>query len=462
MSLNSKQIKCPQCRVSHGLPANGVIGFLPNTHLISKIEKGKSSPHGSLCGMCKSGDLAVCYCRDCSKYLCSVCDQSHKRMSVFELHVTLPPHKAKELPPSVSYKCSDHPDEELKVYCIKCKEVICRDCALYSHEKHSFKPASKATNEVKKSISDMISTTSKKLSEFHEHKQTVQGFEKYITTAPDEMKRHIINEFNGYIEHLNARKLSLLHEVETKFESYSKKVWAEKDSVEAKICGLEACLKFAQRVLQGEDGTEMAVLGSSAVSQLQKVNRITWTDSTLTMGYPFFFTTEGTHKASPIPLSPEFLKKVGSIQHYGSTSGVKPPRLTMKIEGYESTSQNPSQLPAKWLTDHSHYELEKENSFQIKVYLDMDIDRIYPPPELLVTVKHRAQSIVSNLTKVSTWDWKLTFKTVKAGQYEVKIQLKHQTKVIQEKKLTVHFVSWTESLTLSTEDNFDFFSSPAF
>ena len=212
--VDSEAVKCPQCRSQHILPSSGVAGLICNTNLSKRVEKLSINNTSALtCGVCQSTAQAVSFCFSCNQYLCTLCDESHKRMSMFKRHTLVPPEKAKQTSRPPVYKCPKHPDEALKVYCIKCEEVICRDCALYHHQRHSFKPAEEATDEIKMKLTRFEATITAKLAEFRKHTQTIFNYETYVTTSPDQLKAAITNFFGILSCKLNERKMSLLCEV---------------------------------------------------------------------------------------------------------------------------------------------------------------------------------------------------------------------------------------------------------
>lgn len=271
-----RTIKCPLCRNSHSLSTTGVDGLLPNTHLtVAKPTISKQ------CGLCHSSEQVVSFCSECNDYLCDLCNGAHKRMSMFSSHKLVPPGQARQKLKMKSFMCPNHPQEILKVYCTFCKTVICRDCALYSHHGHKFKPAEEATEEIKKSLRSDCKHLKSQLTTFRSHAQAVAKVEKHVTTYPDKMKAFITSHFNDLSQQLERRKQTLLKEVHTQYDGFSKCLWAEKDTVEMAICSIEVGVKFANQLLTGTDKLEVAVLGSQALVSLQKAKTLSWNPDTI-------------------------------------------------------------------------------------------------------------------------------------------------------------------------------------
>ena len=145
-------IKCPTCKKEHSLSDKGL---LQNAFLASKVEdlvRADAGPSKS-CEQCNSSEVVI-FCSQCDNFLCSKCLDAHKRMAVFREHRNslLPPTQAKKTKLR-EYQCSEHTKEILRVYCKRCDEVICRDCALFSHRNHDLKPAEKAAVDIKQELS---------------------------------------------------------------------------------------------------------------------------------------------------------------------------------------------------------------------------------------------------------------------------------------------------------------------
>ena len=442
---NNKTIKCPQCRSVHDIPVNGIEGFLSNTQLlkeISELQVDKEVKDSFVCGMCKSGDVAVCYCSNCDNYLCEICNQSHKRMAVFELHVTVSPNKtAKPSRTTLSYKCSEHPDEDLKVYCCNCKLVVCRECALYSHQRHSFKPAEKAANEIKKSIQTYKDKTANKLKEYQKHKDSIKQYEQYVTGYPSQIKNYITVTFDEYIKILNARKMSLLEEIDSKFDGYSKKVWAEKDTIEMMICSLEANQSFVNSILQADNDTEVAVLGSRALPRLRSVCENTWHLSSVQYMSPVVYIPSITISSERLE---NHLAGLGCLKDYGH-SGVKNPSMTIKAVGYQHpwflSRQDNKDIDHRWIS------LVRNSLFAVEIIATPDIRDSFPSHDIEIAVEFNSTKLTTPEPQLSKTDFKTTrwilhFQTYSAGEYIIKAKLKLPTCIICKKEITFVFVDY--------------------
>jgi len=103
-----------------------------------------------LCGPC-GVVKASSYCKDCHEYLCSNCSRCHERLDITKHHQLL---KGSQFPSSYftrqkmtsdseSFeKCSDHPLEDVKLFCKTHRALCCVACtaAMHEHCKKDFIP----------------------------------------------------------------------------------------------------------------------------------------------------------------------------------------------------------------------------------------------------------------------------------------------------------------------------------
>jgi len=94
------------------------------------------------CGPC--GDVkATSFCKDCHEYLCSSCTRCHERLDITKHHQLLKgaqfpfsyPTRQKMALDSESFeKCTDHPLEDIKIFCKTHHVLCCVACSFAMHE----------------------------------------------------------------------------------------------------------------------------------------------------------------------------------------------------------------------------------------------------------------------------------------------------------------------------------------
>uniref|UniRef100_A0A1X7UJ75 Uncharacterized protein n=1 Tax=Amphimedon queenslandica TaxID=400682 RepID=A0A1X7UJ75_AMPQE len=291
----STSIKCPLCRNEHTLSPKGVDELLPNTQLARKVETLSMTTEISKCDQCEETNV-VSFCTNCESFLCEFCDKAHKKMGIFKSHVVVLPKLVKKNPKVEGFICPKHTSEFFSVYCIDCKSVICRDCAIYDHNGHKFEPAVNALDEIRKSLVSYSKQLKTKLKMFRSHAEKVAKVEKHITVYPDTIKSFITSQFEELYKLLDKRKETLLGEIDSQYNGFSKILWVEKDTVETGICKLEAGIKFAQQLAKSDDQLEVAVLGSKALTSMEQVAKtLSWDPKAIESLGPLAYAAKERH-----------------------------------------------------------------------------------------------------------------------------------------------------------------------
>ena len=142
---------CPTCRRSTLLPpATSVSGLQSAFHvhhlfeIQDALEKMKE-PQKVQCEKCKKVSRpATNFCRDCGQFICARCSDIHADWEEFSSHEVISMDQlqgdtAKHVPlKKVTQFCSKHKDQELRLYCETCGELICHDCTIRLHQGHQY------------------------------------------------------------------------------------------------------------------------------------------------------------------------------------------------------------------------------------------------------------------------------------------------------------------------------------
>ena len=129
--------------------------------VVERMEKVDKEDLDAPCEMCSERKVEA-ICQQCPGFICGECVKSHKKLKVFSGHnvVTFEEMKAgkgralpiQQAPPRI---CQVH-NEQRKVYCYDCKELICRDCTLVDHAGHKYNFVVKGAPQVKTTLRDRL------------------------------------------------------------------------------------------------------------------------------------------------------------------------------------------------------------------------------------------------------------------------------------------------------------------
>ena len=397
-AMGSLSMKCPLCRSEHRLSSKGADDLTPNTQLAMEVNRLSEKPPQRQCGECEAMNIAS-FCSDCGNFLCQLCDQAHKRMATFKNHTLVLPDLVNEGPKAkkIFFPCPHHAGESLEVYCTTCSIVICRDCILVAHNGHRFKQAVDVSDEIRRSLVSDSEKLVAKLSTFRSHAEAVAKVEKHVTTHPYKVKAFITAQFEELQRILEKRKETLLKEVDTQYNGFSKKLWVEKDFVETSICKLEAGIKFAQQVAKSEDKLEVAVLGNKAITSMNQMTKtLYWNPKTIKNLGPIGFAAQENYR--------EFIKKIGILKNM---------ELVINDRGYEGCLS-------------SSHDLKKDGTYCIEVDLNFGkFKALFPQMSISCTCKMEEGGLVSCTTKrEQQGKWEVTFQMANSGRYVFAAMLK--------------------------------------
>ena len=145
-------LQCPSCDEKAQLRDGGVHAFPKHLRKEHEVDvacyRSKfDSEAGVECDRClrKNSGSAVAFCTNCCEFLCKLCREEHHSWRKTQNHeiLAIGKQKSKENEASVMIDipqqpmpCPHHKDEILKVYCMKCEKLICRDCMEFDHSDH--------------------------------------------------------------------------------------------------------------------------------------------------------------------------------------------------------------------------------------------------------------------------------------------------------------------------------------
>lgn len=105
-----------------------------------------SAQHYLECDNCEENP-AQYFCKMCAGHLCETCKSDHGKRKITRNHEIVSMTSNNENLVDLMY-CSTHTNKKLECYCNLCKEPVCTDCIIRSHNGHSVKSLSTIYNEL--------------------------------------------------------------------------------------------------------------------------------------------------------------------------------------------------------------------------------------------------------------------------------------------------------------------------
>ncbi|XP_069047864.1 tripartite motif-containing protein 66-like [Lepisosteus oculatus] len=139
--------ECPVCKQTYTLKE------VTDNYLIRDTTSGSRGGPANKCGGCQDTNLSG-WCVQCGEGLCGPCAQAHRRVRVTRDHTVLTESKGVRSAPTLF--CPAHREEPLKLFCVSCDQVTCRDCQLTYHRHHRYQFVEEAVSSQRQHILSLL------------------------------------------------------------------------------------------------------------------------------------------------------------------------------------------------------------------------------------------------------------------------------------------------------------------
>ena len=277
-------LRCPTCRRSTLLPpATSVSGLQAAFHIHhlfeiqNALEKMKE-PQKVQCEKCKKVSRpATSFCRDCGQFICARCSDIHADWEEFSSHevVSMDQLKgdvSKHVPPQrVTHFCAKHKDQELRLYCETCGELICHDCTVRLHQGHQYDLISDTFESHKANITASLEPIEKQMGIVSDKLKQLDARCTEITEQRALVKANIHKEVCGFIEMLKRREAELVTQIDQLVEPKLKNLAAQRDEIETIQAQLGSCLSFVRESLRTGSQGEIVKMKKRVVKQIKEM-----------------------------------------------------------------------------------------------------------------------------------------------------------------------------------------------
>ena len=294
----TEAIVCPTCHTQHSLPSKGVEGFSTNFIAANLVEllsfHGDSTKSPLDVRKCENeidDNPATSKCLDCDFYLCGPCTALHTKQRITKNHklVSIAEIKSGEVK-QLSQKryCSEHNEEELKLYCTTCEKVICRDCIIFTHKRHNYTLIKNETKVLSKKLQILSASVTKKQKEIHsviDHIQEekikeeqrklskMQSVEMFFGKSIVEVQARIA-DLQNHIMKLEQHQATVLQEFESASSSHIKQLTVQEEEVQLSCVRISSALSFSQQLVSSANSTDLAMMSQQACQQFQTLTKL--------------------------------------------------------------------------------------------------------------------------------------------------------------------------------------------
>lgn len=287
--FSCETLTCPTCSTTVELSLEGVYG-LPVNHIIQRLlllhnlKSGRTSDLS--CDLCPDSSKMEARCVQCNVNMCRFCFQAHKRQSLTAAHCVISSRELSEegyqphLPQSrikklnIPVMCQRHTNEELKLYCIDCSQLVCRDCCLGTkHKDHKCEYLNHVTERKTMELSGEYELCKSKTLALQETVSLLNRSEKTVEETAEEVTGKIEHHFESYINTLQRHKLSLLAAVATKAKTRNESIKMQKTKVQKLLNDISHSCEFTSDLLQNGSNHEILSMKPYVLSRLKKLSQ---------------------------------------------------------------------------------------------------------------------------------------------------------------------------------------------
>ena len=219
---STSRLKCPKCGQEFLVPSRGVSSLIDNQFILEIVTKpsceSESESH-HVCTSCEDNSIASSFCLNCSEWLCSACVQAHQRVRVTKDHEI---KSGEELRASVknhgryerSLYCQKHPSEKLKLFCVKCERLTCRDCQLLEHKEHQYQFVNEAAGRYREYFKKRLKSLEEKIGPLAESIEAVKNSSTHLDHKSEVVANEVKTSSNDIIKAVKQRETVLLNELQ--------------------------------------------------------------------------------------------------------------------------------------------------------------------------------------------------------------------------------------------------------
>ena len=172
-----------------------------------------------------------------------------------------------------SSHCTEHVDEELKLYCESCSEVICYKCVTKwgKHHSHDYESISDAFEKYKEEISTFLEPMGNQLTRINQALTNLETCSAEVDVRQDLVEANIEGTVRELHIVLEARKTELLNQLQEISRSKRKSLAAQKDLLETTQAQLHSCEGFVRQSIKTECQSEVLKMRKTIVHQAKEL-----------------------------------------------------------------------------------------------------------------------------------------------------------------------------------------------
>uniref|UniRef100_A0A673YZZ0 Transcription intermediary factor 1-alpha-like n=1 Tax=Salmo trutta TaxID=8032 RepID=A0A673YZZ0_SALTR len=216
---------------------------------------------------CCEGFVASGWCVECGEALCSECVSAHRRVKVTKDHtIRLQPPTGVSAP---TVFCSTHKHEPIKLFCLTCDQLTCRDCQLMDHRNHSFQFLHEAMVSQKEQLQSLVQRVRQQRVAVKQSLLDMDGRLLDITQLKSKLRESLKRMLLATVQLLKSRAMSLYSNIETMCNAEVAGIETRRSALNRLGQRQEYVADFAEKALNVEDFFALLSCKGQIGSQLQ-------------------------------------------------------------------------------------------------------------------------------------------------------------------------------------------------
>ena len=235
-------LSCPTCRKVTPIPDKGVEGLDPAFHInnlleiyndsVKKRDNPEATPEGAVGGT-----------------------------------------KA-DTPSKKARCCTEHTEEELKVYCETCGELVCLQCVIQGgkHHDHDYALLKVAFEKYKKEITPFLEPMKEQVTVIKKALEQFKASNEEISNKRASIEDKIHATFRQFREVLTVRETELIGQLHQITQAKLKGLAAQSDQIETTLTQLNNSLRFMEKSLRtGNESVDVLMMKANTVQQVKEL-----------------------------------------------------------------------------------------------------------------------------------------------------------------------------------------------
>ncbi|XP_066535786.1 E3 ubiquitin-protein ligase TRIM9 isoform X2 [Hoplias malabaricus] len=281
-------LTCPQCHRSLTLDERGLRGFPRNSVLEAIVERYQQSKAATLrCQLCeRSPREASVLCVQCDVFYCDACRvRCHPPRGPLAKHRLVPPahgRVGRRASPRSTSTCTEHELENLSMYCVPCKTLVCYQCLEeVTHAAHEVKALGAMWKLHKGQLSQALSILTERASEAKEFLVQLKSMVQHIQENGVEFEACLVAQCDALIEALNCRKSQLLTRVNKEHEHKLKVVRDQISHCTVKLRQTTGLMEYCLEVIKENNPSGFLQISNALIRRVHMTEG-QWGKGTLT------------------------------------------------------------------------------------------------------------------------------------------------------------------------------------